>query len=395
MALRVALVVPHIFMQNDILPNVIFSPGQLAIDLTNYLTKIGVDVTLFTAGEVTTAGKQVNADLSFFKEELELRGDTYLSLLKKHPLTFITLARQVQASLVADAYKRANDGEFDIVHIYTNEEDIALPFAKFCKVPVVFTHHDPFNFLVGYRHSFPKYKDANWLSISQAQRIGMPKTTNWVGTIHHGLDESLWPRQPIEKENYVAFIGRIIEPKGLHIAIEALRSYNRTTEKPLKLKIAGKHYGNDTKNDYWTKNIEPLLDDPSIEFVGFINDIDRKQEFLAKAKALVVPSLFDEPFGMVIIESLACSTPVIGIESGAIPEIIEEDVTGFVARKKTSTAQNGKLIVEQETIENLSTCFGKIDQLDPTACRHAFEQNFTLAKMAAEHKSAYEKLLQI
>ena len=150
--LRIAFVVPHIFINRDILPAVIFSPGRLALDVTAEMANQGAKVTLFTPGPADTALPNITADLSHFEQELAGRGDTYMDLLKKHPFTFITLARQVQSEIISKAYNMANEGMFDIVHIYTNEEDIALPFAKLCSVPVVFTHHDPFNFLVKYKN---------------------------------------------------------------------------------------------------------------------------------------------------------------------------------------------------------------------------------------------------
>ena len=158
------------------------------------------------------------ADLSLFERELAGRGDNYLELLKKHPFTFITLARQVQSELVADAYAQANNDEFDIVHIYTNEEDIALPYAKLCAKPVVFTHHDPYNFLIKYKDNLPKYKNLNWVSFSLAQRAGMPADTNWVANVYHGLaDDALHPvTEP--SGGYIAYLGRIIEPKGVHLS---------------------------------------------------------------------------------------------------------------------------------------------------------------------------------
>ncbi|HET8670126.1 MAG TPA: glycosyltransferase, partial [Candidatus Saccharimonadales bacterium] len=240
--LRIGLVVPHIFMHRDILPHVIFSPAALALNLADGLQKLGADCTLFSPGPVDTAAKNVTADLSYFEEELAGRGDTYVDLLKKHPFTFVTLSRQVQSELIARAFDMANRGELDIVHIYTNEEDIALPFAKLCKKPVVFTHHDPFNFSVKYKNVFPKYKDLNWISMSLAQRRGMPADTNWVGNIYHGLNEKLFEANLAPSGGYIAYLGRIIEPKGVHLAITAVKHYNKSAKQPLKLKIAGKHY---------------------------------------------------------------------------------------------------------------------------------------------------------
>lgn len=373
-SLRIAFVVPHIFILRDVLPHVIFSPGQLALDMTTEMAKQGADVTLFTPGPTATALPNITADLSLFEQELAGRGDNYMDLLKKHPFTFISLARQVQSELVARAYELANAGQFDVVHIYTNEEDIALPFAQFCHVPVVFTHHDPFNFLVKYKSVFPKYKHLNWISMSYAQRAGMPADTNWVGNVYHGLDMAQWQPRLSGESDYVAYLGRIVEPKGVHHAIAAVKKYNQTAAKPLKLKIAGKHYAGHSKDSYWQGVIEPQLGG-DIEYVGHIADHAAKNEFLAGAKALIVPSTFSEPFGMVTIEALACGTPVIGSHSGATPEIIRNGETGF--------------IVEPNEIAD---ALGKIDTIDRKVCRQDAEERFTLERMATEHAAIYRSL---
>lgn len=381
---RVGIVVPHIFFHRDIMPDVIFSPGQLALDLANGLVNEGVDVTLFSPGPVDSKAKNMTADLSYFEKELELRGDSFTDLLKKHPFTFVTLARQVQSELIAKAYNMANEDELDVVHIYTNEEDTALPFANLCKKPVVFTHHDPFNFLIKYKNLFPKYPELNWISISMAQRKAMPKNTNWVANIYHGVDPKLYEPNYKTNQDYVAYLGRIIEPKGLHLAIEAVKFYNKSAEQPLKLKIAGKHYAEHSKDSYWQNVIEPELRG-NIEYAGFIKDTKAKNEFLSNAKALIIPSLFNEPFGMVMIEALASGTPIVGLDSGAIPEVITERKTGFVIKKESD---------EQNVIQKLSDSISKLDELDRKDCRTEFEARFTLQRMCHEHAETYEKLLQ-
>lgn len=378
--MRIALVVPHIFMHQDILPNVIFSPGTLALDLANGLQASGAEVTLFTPGPVATEAHNVCADLSYFEAELAARNDTYIDLLKKHPMTFISLARQVQSEIIADVIHRANNDEFDVVHFYTNEEDTALPFSKLCKKPVVFTHHDPFNFLAKYRSVFPKYKYLNWLSISESQRKTMPSDTNWQANIYHGLDVDLYQPNYHTKNSYIAYIGRIIEPKGVHLAIQAIQKYNFTSpDAPVRLKIAGKHYSG-SKDIYWQEQVAPNLKDPNIEYVGFLGDTAQKQEFLANASALVIPSTFDEPFGMVMTEALACATPVIGLDSGAISEVITHNTTGFVIPKN------------DQVVDNLANVIAKVSSLDRHNCRNDFEERFTLERMCREHLATYAKL---
>lgn len=381
-SLKVALVVPHIFLHKDILPHVIFSPGVLAIQLAEGLKKHGVEVTLFSTGPVNTSVRNISADMSYFETELTARGDSYLDLLKKHPFIFVSLARQVQAEIIALSYELANKDEFDLVHVYTNEEDIALHFAKLCNKPVVFSHHDPFNFMIRYKSVFPKYRDLNWLSLSIAQRNTMPLDTNWVGNVYHGLSPNQFKFIESNDSNYVAYFGRIIEPKGVHLAIDTIEKYNSTAEKPLKLKIAGKHYADAGKDSYWDNKIFPRIGG-DIEYVGFIKDIDAKNEFLGNAKALIIPSTFDEPFGMVMIESLACGTPIIGLSSGAIPEVIN-DKNGILVQKSLS---------EEANTDALSRTLAKIDSIDRHACRSDFEERFTLDRMCRDHKEIYQRLV--
>jgi glycosyltransferase involved in cell wall biosynthesis len=378
---RIALVVPHIFLHRDILPDVIFSPGVLAIKLAEGLQKLGIDVTIFTPGPIDTTVKNVTADMSYFDSELAGRGDLFKDLLKKHPAIFVSLARQVQAEIIAKAFADANNNRYDLVHIYMNEEDIALPFAKLCNKPVLFTHHDPFSFLIKYKNVFPKYPELNWLSLSFAQRSEMPPNTNWVANIYHGMEQNELDPAHNPTGDYIAYIGRIITSKGVDLAIKAVREYNKTAETPIKLKIAGKHYADESSDDYWQTKIEPELDD-QIEYVGFIKDVKKKNQLIANAKAMMIPSTFNEPFGMVMIEALACGTPIIGLDSGAIPEIINEK-NGILVKKSDNPGK---------TITDLSNAIKSIDKIDRQACRYDFDSRFTLDRMVAEHASLYQKM---
>jgi glycosyltransferase involved in cell wall biosynthesis len=380
--MKVGIVVPHLFMQRDILPHVIFSPASLALELTAGLQKLGVEVTLFSPGPVHTSARNVTADLTYFQQELAGRGDTYIDLLKKHPLTFITLARQVQAEIIAKAFAMANAGDLDLVHIYTNEEDIALPFATLCTRPVVFTHHDPFNFLVKYKNIFPKYARLHWLSMSMAQRKGMPPDTNWLANIYHGLPEQAFTPNYAPAGDYIAYLGRIIEPKGVHLAIAAVRAYNATHNTRLKLRIAGKHYAG-TKDSYWKERILPELDAEMI-YTGFIASDAEKQTFLGDAQAVLVPSVFEEPFGMVVIEALACGTPVIGLDSGALPEIIQDGASGIIVPKQAD---------ETATVQRLAQALEHVPTIKRQMCRAQFEARFTSQQMCQAHLAAYQKLI--
>ncbi len=398
MPLRIGLVVPHIFMHRELLPQVLFSPGDLALGLANGLAAHDCTVTLFTPGPVDTTATNVTGDLSYFNSELAGRGDTYLDLLKKHPFTFITLARQVQSESISAAFAMANRDELDVVHIYTNEEDIALPFAALCKKPVVFTHHDPFNFLVKYKNVFPKYAHLNWISMSNAQRIGMPSDTTWVGNIYHGIDLNIYKPGKAKKEPYILYLGRLIEPKGVHLAINAVQRYNAAhPDAHYTLKIAGKHYSGN-KDDYWQQRVLPEIDGDAIEYLGYIGDPVKKADLLSKATALIVPSVFDEPFGMVMIEALACGTPVVGLESGAIPEVISDGLTGVLAKKvikpnrNVKTGQQTHVLDDAATAEALAAALETMTRIDPAACRHVAEERFSLDRMCRQHAEVYQRL---
>ncbi len=228
-------------MQDAVLDSVIFSPADLALSLARGLQSFGHEVRLYTPGKVNTEVVNICGDMSGFEEELALRGYGFTELLKKHPLTFASLARQVQSELIARAYEDANNGHADIVHIYTNEEDIGMQFARFCTRPVVFTHHDPFNLTSAYRVLFPTKKNLNYIAISEAQKNTMPKDTNWVATIPHGLAATTFVSGNGDG-GYVLYSGRIIAAKGVHHAIAAVNAHNKTADQPLKLKIAGKYY---------------------------------------------------------------------------------------------------------------------------------------------------------
>lgn len=384
--LRIGLVVPHIFMQDKLLPDVIFSPGNLAVDLADSLAERNLDVTLFTPGPVATKAKNISSDLSYFERELDLRGYGYIELLKKHPLSFISLSRQVQSEILAKVFLMANEDQLDIVHIYTNEEDTALPFSALCNKPVLFTHHDPFNFLITYRNNFPKYKELKWISISYAQRSGMPDGTNWIGNVYHGLDPEKFMPNFGPTGGYLAYVGRIIEPKGVHLAIAAVKRFNKHSKEKYKLRIAGKHYSGHKKDTYWTEHIEPLIDGEEIIYEGFL-DFKQKCALVSNATATLMPSLFEEPFGLSAIESLACGTPVIALNSGALPEVIKDGLSGIVVDKKF-TAE--KQVDEAEAIEKLSDAIGNIDKIDRHDCRKEFESKFTIKHMSDGYADIYK-----
>lgn len=216
----------------------------------------------------------------------------------------------------------------------------------------------------------------------------MPNDTNWVGNIYHGMSSD--NLQPVEEptDDYLAYIGRIIEPKGVHLAISAVQKYNKSAQTPIRLRIAGKHYSEVSKDTYWREKIEPELDDPNIIYEGYLDNDRQKQHFLANARALMVPSLFEEPFGMVTLEAFACETPVIALDSGALPEVVESGKTGIVVQKQ----YQGNQLDELATVALLTQAIDEIASIRRSACRDAYETKYTITKMAEAHSEVYRRL---
>lgn len=367
--LRIALLAPHIFVHQKVLDKTVFAPASLLMDLVNSLAK-NHTVTLFTPGPIKTRAKNICANLKLLETEAKQFNCTFPKLIKHKPLTFITLARQAACEIISKAYGMANEGEFDIVHVFTLEEEIALYFANFVNVPVVFTHHDPYNTYARYRARFPNIKNLSYISISNAQRKTAPRGTNFIATVYNGIDFKHF-KFKANPENYFAHFGRIVKNKGCHIAISAcLKSDNN-------LKIAGKHYQGHGNENYWNKYIKQHINKKGISYEGFIKEQKAKCEFLGNAKSLLFPILWEEPFGLVIIEANACGTPVIAFNRGSVPEIIKDGVNGFVVKD------------EAEMIKAMAS----IEKIDRKKCREYVEKNFSLEKMVKGYERVYKKIL--
>ncbi|MDR3498126.1 MAG: glycosyltransferase family 4 protein [Parvibaculum sp.] len=204
------------------------------------------------------------------------------------------------------------------------------------------------------------------VSISDHQREPVPPV-NWRGTVYHGLPNDLLAEGPGDS-GYLAFLGRICPDKGPLEAIEIARRAGS------RLKMAAKVDPADQK--YFDEVVKPVLDrSPHVEFIGEIDDA-RKPEFLGKAKALLFPICWPEPFGLVMIESMACGTPVIAFNCGSVPEIMEDGLTGFVV----------------EDVEQAVAACGRLDRLSRAAIRSRFEERFSVAGMARQYVKIYEDL---
>jgi len=211
------------------------------------------------------------------------------------------------------------------------------------------------------------YRNMPVVSISDAQRAPLP-WLNWRGTVYHGLPDGVCTFHPRPQE-YLAFLGRVSPEKRVDRAIAIAK---RTG---LPLKIAAKVDKAD--RDHFKAEIEPLLNDPLVEFLGEVGG-KAKDEFLGNARALLFPIDWPEPFGLVMIEALACGTPVIAWRNGSVPEVIDDGVTGFVV----------------DSLDEAVAAVERLDDFDRAVCRRVFEERFCAQRMARDYLRVYRRLLK-
>jgi glycosyltransferase involved in cell wall biosynthesis len=312
--------------------------------LTNELVRQGHAVTLFASGDSRTDAALVPV----WPRALRL-GGTRVDGVACHLL---------MVELVA---KRAE--EFDVIHFHIGQ--LHEPVARRLDTAHVTTLHGRLD-LPELGPFYREFADTPVISISDAQRHPIPQA-NWVGTVYHGLPPRHLSFHP-SPDNYLAFLGRTSPEKRVDRAIAIAKACG------MPLRIAAKVDPADA--GYFERDIRPLLDDPLIEFEGEIADAD-KEEFLGQAKALLFPIDWPEPFGLVMIEALACGTPVVAFRGGSVDEVIDDGVTGFVV----------------DDLEAAVKAVRRIDRIDRRACRNAFERRFTDRRMASHYVRLYQQVI--
>jgi len=318
--------------------------------LTEELVRQGHDVTLFASGDSVTSAKLQPMWPRALRLDGSVRDPNAL-----HMMMLEQVARQTQ--------------DFDLLHFHLDY----YPFSLFSRqrTPFVTTLHGRLD-LPEHQPMFATFADAPIISISDSQRRPVPHA-GWLRTVHHGLPRDLLqPRPPHDgaKPSYLAFLGRISPEKGV---LRALRIAERSG---LPLKIAAKVDRAD--QDYFDADVQPHLDRPDVEFIGEIADHE-KSDFLSGAVALIVAIEWPEPFGLVMIEAMACGTPVIAFNRGSVPEIIEDGVNGFIVEDEISAVG----------------AVHRLEELSRAKIRARFEQRFTSQRMARDYLEVYQGLAKV
>jgi len=340
--MRIAQVAP---LYERVPPHFYGGTERIVSYLSEELVRQGHEVTLFASGDSLTEGRLIAPCERSLRLDPQCKND-----LIPHLLQLNHLQRTAAAS-------------FDVVHFHT--ELLHFPFAPELKVPHVTTLHGRLD-LPDLVPLFAEFRELPLVSISNSQRNPLPKN-DWQGTVYHGLPLDLY-NAATSPGTYLAFLGRISPEKRLDRAIEIAKRARMKLKVAAKIDAADRHYFENT--------IRPLLDDPLVEFLGEMGEEDKGQ-FLGNARALIFPIDWVEPFGLVMIEAMACGTPTIAFRRGSVPEIIESGVTGFVV----------------DNIEQAVTAVARIPSIDRARCRQVFESRFSAQRMAADYLTIYGRLI--
>jgi glycosyltransferase involved in cell wall biosynthesis len=340
--MRIAQMAP---LAESVPPKLYGGTERVVAWLIDELVNLGHEVTLFASGDSKTTAKLHTA----WPRALRLGRP------RTDPMA-------PQAALLEAVARHAT--EFDVIHAHIDW--LHLPLLSRLGVPFLTTCHGRMD-LPGFPDVVRRFPEAPFVSISDNQRAPLSEA-NWIGTIYHGLPTDLF-KPSFEPGSYLAFLGRLTAEKGPEAAIRIAHAAK------MPLRIAAKVPRSERK--YFRETLEPQIDGNQVQLIGEVND-ETKRQFLAGAAALLFPIDWPEPFGLVMIEAMACGTPVIAFKSGSVPEVVDDGITGFVVTGEAEAV---------EAIERLS-------ELDRRRVRRRFESRFTTRRMAQEYLRRYETLVQ-
>jgi glycosyltransferase involved in cell wall biosynthesis len=343
MSMRIAQIAP---LFEAVPPKLYGGTERVVYSLTEELVAMGHDVTLFASGDSLTSAKLEPVWPQALRLDPNIRDwvSTYAILME---------------------YVRQRSDQFDVLHFHVDY----WPNSLFSRqdVPFVTTLHGRLD-LPEFAAVYRMFPNAPLVSISDNQRSPVPDL-GWASTVYHGMPQNLLTPQPVTGErDYFAFLGRISPEKGIERAIRIAQACGVT------LKVAAKVDKAD--QEYFEREVEPLLATGGVEFIGEINDA-QKPAFLSGAKALLFAIDWPEPFGLVMIEAMACGCPVIAFRRGSVPEVMDDGVTGFIV----------------ENVEEAIVACGKLDQLDRAKVRAQFDKRFTARRMAEDYVTVYNDLI--
>ena len=338
--MRIAQVAP---LYESVPPALYGGTERVVSYLTEELVREGHEVTLFASGDSVTAARLISPC------ERSLR----LNRVRDQMIPHMIMMDQV--------FEHAD--EFDIIHFHVDYLHFAM--SRRSDIAHVTTLHGRLD-LPQLPELYDHFDDVPLVSISNSQRRSLPNAS-WRATVYHGLPEELYTYHP-RPQPYLAFVGRMSAEKRVDRAIKIALAAG------IDLRIAAKV--DPTERAYFERYLEPLMDEPGIEYIGEIDDRE-KNEFVGNALALLFPIDWPEPFGLAMIEALACGTPVIAWPCGSVPEVLDHGKTGFICR----------------TVSEAVEALDRIEDLSREHCRRTFEERYSARRMAQDYVRLYERLV--
>ncbi len=368
--------------------DMIFAPRDLCVDLANGLVDKGHEVYFFTAPDIQTKATLMPGDRSLLEKDYV---KSTLSARKSERLEwgfFYMFKQNYELDLTERCFAFAKDHKIDIIHSY--HDRVSHFFEDLTGIPTVYTLHDPLpreeKNLTYWLYS--KFHSHAYVSISNAFRRHPKLKIHFIDTVYHGIHIDTIPFVSTP-ERYLAFMGRLILEKGAEYALIASQKANI----PLKLASSLLEV-NVSDDEYYKKKILPHVDKTKTSFVGFLEGA-QKSEFLGRAKAFLFPIQWEEPFGMVMLEAMACGTPVVAYNRGSVSEIVRDGVTGFIIDPDdVDRPGKGSWIIKKQGVAGLVEAIKRIGEIDRAACRSHVEEHFTVTKMVEGYESVYKKVAQ-
>lgn len=390
--MRIGLLAPSMYMSPVHFADMVFAPRSLAISLADGLVARGHDVYVFSSGDIHTKATLVPGDMRLL--ETEYTEEKMIGRVGNNRVkwaTFYTKKRNFEAQLTSLCYAMAGRNELDIIHSY--HDQLAHFFEGMHSIPTIYTLHDPLPLSPSSLDYwlFDTFKDHAYVSISDSFRYHPTLAPRFVDTVYHGVDTSSYPFVEAAAP-YVLFMGRLVPEKGLHSAIEAAIATKTQLEIGSEIPEKGK------ESSYYTSKIQPFINSVYIREPGMVKNAD-KLFLYGHAKALLFPIEWEEPFGMVMIEAMACGTPVIAYNRGSVSEIVKDGVTGFIidppeSHKQTPhhRAQRGTWTIKTNGVAGLIEAIRRVGELDRHASRSHVEQRFSVEQMVLGYERVYTQV---
>ncbi len=391
--MRIGLLLPSIFASKHLYQDRIFAPRDLLTELADGLVARGHSVIVFSTPDFKTKAQVAPVSLEYVEKQLPYYKFRNLEEPRRAILNDEAKKRLFEIEVITMAFQAAQKGEIEVIHSYHSSifftDHYLQELVK--TVPVIYSLHDPVPPGESIEcHELAKFMHHSYIAISKNMIETAPLALNFVETIYHGLDVNDYPYME-EPKGDLRFVGRIIPEKGLADALEAALQ--------LQIPLAFSSSKNFMDTKYFQTHIERYMQDPLTSEQN-IPDMSKRAVFYGDGKALLFPIHWEEPFGMVMIEVMACGTPVIAYARGSTPEIIADGKTGFIVNESDSLIR-GDWVVKQTGIEGLKEAVKRLYALSPDeyrcmrqACRARVEEIFTLEKMVDGYEKVYQRLLQ-